>query len=277
MSGGNPSPFERCLPSWRTRKSRRRIPIRRPRLAIDAGRGHCDVLLQTGCFPKEALELARAVAILGASTGIRLARQIPGLSIDEATEAVPALIRAGYLIDDKTLTLVIHWWVWPVTETSPALNEADGITALLACSWTTTAPESELLRTSSSPSNGDSWTVERLREIAAAAAARGAVEIAGDCLRRALAEPPSDATRPVVLLELGQIEVKQDPAAAVPHLGEAHASVEDRSLRAVVARRSAKRLPSWPTQECTGRSSEAASKRSETSRPNLARRWRRHS
>ena len=64
------------------------------------------VLLRLARLPKEALELARAVAILGASTEIRLARQIPGLSIDEATEAAAALIHAGILVDDKTLTFV---------------------------------------------------------------------------------------------------------------------------------------------------------------------------
>jgi Tetratricopeptide repeat len=63
--------------------------------------------------------------------------------------------------------------------------------------------------------------VARLRQAAGQARDRGAPEVAADCLRRALAEPPRGATRVEVLFEIGQIEIMQDPAAAVSDLAQA--------------------------------------------------------
>jgi DNA-binding CsgD family transcriptional regulator len=71
--------------------------------------------------------------------------------------------------------------------------------------------------------------------VAADARARGAPEIAADCLRRALAEPPSADVRAELLLELGQVEAIQDPVAARPHLEEALDASAGGPPRAAVA------------------------------------------
>ena len=64
--------------------------------------------------------------------------------------------------------------------------------------------------------------VATLREAARRAGGRGASESAVAYLRRALEEPPPDAERAEVLLELGAAEAREREAA-IEHLREAHA------------------------------------------------------
>ena len=81
----------------------------------------------------------------------------------------------------------------------------------------------------------ESVTVERLRAGATEARARGAPEVAADCLERALAEPPQVAARIELLFELGQVRAMQDPKAAVSPLSEAFATDAEGPRRAAVA------------------------------------------
>ena len=65
---------------------------------------------------------------------------------------------------------------------------------------------------------GDSWGVTQLRAAAARALARGAADVAGSLLRRALAEPPPDGPRAAVLAELGLAGARAGDPSAPEHL-----------------------------------------------------------
>jgi tetratricopeptide (TPR) repeat protein len=82
---------------------------------------------------------------------------------------------------------------------------------------------------------GDAWVVDRLRRAAASARARGAPDVATQCLERALAEPPSASVRGDVLLELGSARTFQAPAAAAAQLAEALARTTSWPRRGQIA------------------------------------------
>ena len=68
----------------------------------------------------------------------------------------------------------------------------------------------------------DDWVVETLVEAAREAVGQGAPAAAVPMLARALAEPPSQAVRFPLLLELGRAESALGLPAAAEHLREAH-------------------------------------------------------
>ena len=194
------------------------------------------VLLRLAQLPRGALDLARAVAIMGTPTELRPARLLAGLELDQATNAAAALIRAGILRDENGLA-----YVHPLVRSAvyrdlagPERGRWHHRAARLLADEHAPIQRVALHLIESLP-DADAWTVGQLRGAAADASARGAPEIAVDYLRRALAEPPEMKLRAAVLLELGTAEAHHDPAAAVPHLAEALACAEDRALRTAIA------------------------------------------
>jgi DNA-binding CsgD family transcriptional regulator len=91
-------------------------------------------------------------------------------------------------------------------------------------------------------------TVERLREAAREALAAGAAESAKTYLERALAEPPPEAARADVLVELAGAEGLLGVPGAVDHLREAVALLRDCRRRAAVRHELARGLI-WRSQE----------------------------
>ena len=87
-----------------------------------------------------------------------------------------------------------------------------------------------------SPPAADPQAVATLRDAARRAGSRGASESAVAYLRRALEEPPPDAERAEVLLELGAAEAHVSGEAAIEHLREAHALAASPVRRAEAAR-----------------------------------------
>ena len=92
-----------------------------------------------------------------------------------------------------------------------------------------------------------------LREAARRAASRGASESAVAYLRRALAEPPAAAERADLLLELGTAEALVSGNAAVEHLREAHALIDDPIRRAETALAARPRALPPPPRRGVGR------------------------
>ena len=74
---------------------------------------------------------------------------------------------------------------------------------------------------------GDEWVVQRLRDAAGEALDRGAPDIAAAYLRRALAEPPTDAERATLLLLLGTAEWRAGERDAILHLEQSLAAADD--------------------------------------------------
>ena len=95
----------------------------------------------------------------------------------------------------------------------------------------------------------DAWAAERLLQAGREALARGAPAAATGYLRRALAEPPPDATRASLLFELGVAEASAyEPGPAADHLREAFEAAADPAER----RRAALLLASLQTQDGQG-------------------------
>ena len=206
---------------------------RNPRPAHDAGRSVGERAGPSSPSACRCPRTARAVAVLGTSVEPRQAGSLAGLDPGETAASIEALLRAGVLEGERTLGFV-HPLVRSAVYgdlSAPARSQRHRRAAQMLAGEH--APHDRIAPhlVESLPA-ADDWTVERLRLAAADAASRGAAEIAADYLRRALAEPPADGVCSRVLFELGQIEARQDPKAALPHLEEARAGADQSTLRA---------------------------------------------
>ena len=194
------------------------------------------VLIRLATLPDGCLALGRAVAVLGAQAEFRQARRLAGLDRDRAIDAMGALARAGILRGEAVIEFV-----------HPLVRSAvySDLAAAERSRWHTRAAELQAADDASpaeiaphllaSIPDGDPTVVQRLREAAAQARARGAPELAADYLSRALAEPPTPSTRAEVLFELGSAESVQNPAEAISHLQQALDAATANDKRAAIA------------------------------------------
>ena len=208
-----------------------------PRLRELAARaGSRAVSLRLSRLPPEATTLARAVAILGDDADPRHAAGLADLDEQAASEAAAALARVDVLRPQPPLGFVHPLIRAAVYEALTPLGRDSGharAARLLADAGT--EPErvaAHLLRTRAA---ADAEVVGALRDAAQRAGSRGASESAVAYLRRALAEPPPAAERADLLLELGSAEAIVSGDAAVEHLREAHALIDDPIRRAETA------------------------------------------
>jgi DNA-binding CsgD family transcriptional regulator/tetratricopeptide (TPR) repeat protein len=179
-------------------------------------------------LPREATRLAQAVAILGEGVDAHHAAALADLDEQAASEAIADLARVDVL-SSQTLLGFVHPLVRAaVYQTLTPLERNAGHTrAARLLSASQADPErvaAHLLLVSPA---SEREVVAVLREAARRAECRGASESAVAYLRRALAEPPAAADRADVLLELGYVEALVSGAAAVEHLQEAHALIDD--------------------------------------------------
>lgn len=194
------------------------------------------VLVRLAALPTGALAVARAIAVLGARAEFRRARRLADLQPDEAAAIARALARARIVRGDAVVEFVhplVRAAVYADLSAAERSRWHERAAELLAAE---SAPLEELTpHLLASLPDGNQRTVERLREGAAQAQARGAPEVAADCLTRALAEPPEGETRALVLFELGRVKAMQDPASAVADLTEAFAGGLGGSRHAAIA------------------------------------------
>ena len=208
-----------------------------PRLRDLAARaGSRAVSLRLSRLPPAATTLAQAVAILGDDADPRQAATLADLDEQAASEAAAALARVDVLRPQPPLGFVHPLIRAAVYEAlTPLARDSGHARAARLLADAGAEPErvaAHLLRT---PAAADAQVVEALRDAARRAGSRGAAESAVAYLRRALAEPPPAAERPDLLLELGAAETLVDGDAAVEHLREAHALIDDPIRRAETA------------------------------------------
>src|SRR5512132_1679454 len=157
-------------------------------------------------LPEHGGSLARAVAVLEQS-GLHEASQLAGLADAEAADAAELLAAAGILEPGRPLTFrhpIVRSGIYTdLTSSERAHDHARAARILAEQPGDTERVAKHLL--ASEPS-GDAWVVDRLREVARAAVCHGAPDSASVCLRRAVAEPPAQADRALLLLELGVAE-----------------------------------------------------------------------
>jgi class 3 adenylate cyclase/DNA-binding CsgD family transcriptional regulator/tetratricopeptide (TPR) repeat protein len=180
------------------------------------------VRLRLSRLPAEATALARAVAVLGDAVELAHAAHLADLDRTLAAHMAGALARADILKREFPLSFVhpvIRTAVYnelPRGEAEAAhgraatiLADAEAATELVAAQVLQARPA------------GDARRVEVLREAARISRGRGAPESAVAYLRRALAEPPPEDERTVVLYELGSAEKLVHGPSAAAHLREA--------------------------------------------------------
>jgi DNA-binding CsgD family transcriptional regulator/tetratricopeptide (TPR) repeat protein len=215
------------------------IPIEAnvPRLReLEARAGSRAVSLSLSRLPPKATALAQAAAILGDDADPRHAAVLAGLDEQAASEAADGLARVDILRPQPPLGFV-HPLVRASVYEALTPIERDGGHRRAAQLLADAGAEPErvaahLLRT---PPAADPRVVEVLRDAARRAGSRGASESAVAYLRRALAEPAPATHRAELLLELGSAETLVSGDAAIEHLREAHALIEDPIRKAEIA------------------------------------------
>jgi DNA-binding CsgD family transcriptional regulator/tetratricopeptide (TPR) repeat protein len=192
---------------------------------------------------RPTVAVARALAVLGAGTELRFLSGVAGLDAVETARAVDRLVAAELVVREPRLDFAHPLVAQAVTDHMPAaeLQVAHRAAAreLAGDGLPREAVAAHLLQL---PPLRDPWVVERLREAAREALAKGALQPAVTYLRRALAEPPAAEVRPELLFELGDAETRIDGPAGAGHLAEALAATTDPTARAHVALRLARGL-----------------------------------
>ena len=180
-----------------------------------------------------SVALARAVAVLGDDTPLDEAAALAGLEREAATGAADRLARARLLDDSR-----------PLRFAHPLLREAAHATLTAADREREHRRAAELLAARGAPPErqalhllavepiGSEPVVATLRAAARVSSDRGALEPAVTMLRRALFEPPPEADRFDVLMELADVEfATARDAAAAEHCDQAWALAPDAPSR----------------------------------------------
>jgi DNA-binding CsgD family transcriptional regulator len=194
------------------------------------------VLARLRRLDESATRLARAVAVLGDGTGLRLAAALAESDLDAAAAAADALLTADLLAEGRPMRFVHPLMRSAVYEHLPpgARSQAHARAARLFIGEGA-EPERVAVHLLACEPAGDPDAVQALQAAAAAALDRGAPETAVTYLRRALAEPPAESVRAAVLGELGGAErIARDPTALV-HLEQARQATTDPVIRARLA------------------------------------------
>ena len=173
-----------------------------------------------------ATALARAVAVLGDGTDLRLACALASLDPGEGAEAAQALEQAGLFVRRDGLAFVHPILRSAVYEALPATER--GLAHRLAARLMFDSERIERVAAHllSAPGAGEAWAVQALREAASRALARGVPALAAEKLRRALDEPAPAADRPGLLAELGRAESAAGLPTAPATLGAAIAAAD---------------------------------------------------
>jgi DNA-binding CsgD family transcriptional regulator len=180
------------------------------------------VLVRLARFGAPALRLARAVAVLGDRGTLRQARLLADLGAEQAERAADTLADAHILASGEPLRFTHPLIAASVYADIPAFARArahrQAADLLAAEGAPPDAVAAHLLLTRP---DGQQQTVQALREAAVRALAKGDPAAAVKLLTRALAEPPTLASRGEVLLELADAELVHGGMGAAPHIEEA--------------------------------------------------------
>ncbi len=186
-------------------------------------------------LPPAAGALARALAVLETAE-LSQAAALAEVPLDDAAMAADVLVAAGIAEPRLPLTFVHPIVRGAVLAELPAAARAQAHRRAAALLATRDVPAERVAEhlLATEPA-GEPWVVEHLVGAARTAVARGAPDCAATYLCRALAEPPVTASRPRLLLELGQAESAAGDDAAEGRLREALARAADDDVRLAAA------------------------------------------
>jgi DNA-binding CsgD family transcriptional regulator len=196
--------------------------------------------------------VARALVVLGDGAELADVAALAGLEWAAAASAADGLTRTGIFAPEPELAFahpIVRTAVYAdLAPRERALAHARAARILHAVGAPVERVANHLLSTEPA---GDPWAVEALRTAATTVLGHGAPESAVRHLRRALAEPPEDAVRAAVLLELARAEAAAAEPDAAAHFADAYALAGD-----VRARADAAEDAGWPLV-ASGRLGEA--------------------
>jgi DNA-binding CsgD family transcriptional regulator len=186
------------------------------------------VLVRLAALPPAAVELARAVAVLGQDVRLDDAAELAGVFPEEAAEAADALAAAHVLGADRELNF-IHPMVRTAIEEEmpPSRRRAAHARAAAILAERGADPERRAVHLLAADPAGSADAVMTLREAARRARARGAARSAVTYLARALEEPPEPELRPELLEELGLAAAGAADPRAEEWLREAYDAAAD--------------------------------------------------
>jgi class 3 adenylate cyclase/DNA-binding CsgD family transcriptional regulator len=193
------------------------------------------VRLELAKLGSDAAALARAVAVLGEDEVSSVCvPKLAGLDAERTNRAVLQLARAEIIHRDRPFRFVhplLRRAVYDALSSGERETAHERAAALLA---ETGAEQLERVAAQLllAPARGRADVVEQLRAAARRALAEGAPESAVEYLGRALAEPPPDPARPIVLLELAAAHARLGGPGAVEYVREALPLLPDPSERA---------------------------------------------
>ena len=200
------------------------------------------VLVRLGQLGSDAVELARALAVLGSDVEIVDVATIAQLEPLAAHRIADVLERAGILGPGPDRLTFGHPIVRQAiyADLSPEQRSAAHTAAAEALAARGAEPEQVASHLMHAPPSGAASAVERLREAARVAVARGAPATAVRYLRRAQLEQP-DKQDSRLLYELGTAEAMTSNPAALEHLLAAYRAA-DPGLRPRIAVDTAQRM-----------------------------------
>jgi DNA-binding CsgD family transcriptional regulator len=193
-------------------------------------------LLRLANLGAGAIDLARAVSLLGDKTVPTTAGELAGLSEKAVIARAEALAAAGIFTNDPQLSFV-HPLMRSVIyeDIAPAARTVWHRKAARLLAQRGAPAGSVATQLLLAERTGDPWAVATLLDGARAARRRGAPEVACELAGRALGEPPSGEMRVGVLRELASAELDLGRVEGIGHLREAVAGASSALERAQMA------------------------------------------
>jgi DNA-binding CsgD family transcriptional regulator len=181
------------------------------------------------------VQLARAVAVLGAGATLGRAAELAELPFEEAASEADVLIRADVARDAERLEiahpLVRAAVLGELTSVARAALHARAARLLAADG---ASPETVGAHLLAAPRCRDPWVVDRLVAAAERARGAGAPEAAARLLQRALDEPPPDGARAAIHAALGSALCTAGDARGIDHITIARELTSDASQRVML-------------------------------------------
>jgi DNA-binding CsgD family transcriptional regulator len=213
-TGGNPFYLRELLVEvGRTGSDPADLPIETVRATVPETVAR-SILLRLGRLGDPAVRLASAAALLEDGASLRHAAALAELAVPSVEDAADALVRASILSDvapirfNHPIVLAAIAGEMPPARRGAAHRRAALILHAEGARVERIVPH--LLRATPA---GDQWVVAMLRRAAGIAAARGALDAAVTCLRRALEEPPAEDLAGL-LADLSRMELASGAYAA---------------------------------------------------------------
>jgi DNA-binding CsgD family transcriptional regulator len=194
------------------------------------------VLLRLARLSSDAVEVARAISVLGDGVELTVAAALVGLDTSPVAAAIRELVRAEILRSEPPLGFV-HPLVQAAVyrDLAPGERELHHERAATVLAHLDAPTEQIAAHVLAMPARGEEWVVDVLRAAAGAALGKGDPDAAISSLRRALDEPPRPELRFELLLELGRAEALTSLPAAAEHLRKAYESAGDPAARGQAA------------------------------------------